>query len=97
MFYAIVRIENNRVAKYQDFITPEEAQAHVDKYGGFVHESDRPYCELFIDDGAVTIVPTEIPAQKKPLQDALIELLIVKGIITAQDIEASISANVSDR
>tara|TARA_Y100000310_G_scaffold122525_1_gene121202 strand:+ start:5281 stop:5676 length:396 start_codon:yes stop_codon:yes gene_type:complete len=35
-FVAIVGSEDNKVAKYQDFDTIKEAQAHVAKYGGFV-------------------------------------------------------------
>ena len=43
VFIAVVKHENNRVTKYQDFDTQAEADAHVATYGGFVDDkpSDR--------------------------------------------------------
>ena len=43
VFIAVVKHENNRVTKYQDFDTQVEADAHVATYGGFVDDkpSDR--------------------------------------------------------
>lgn len=35
-YFAIVRVENERVAKYAKFDTQAEADAHVATYGGFV-------------------------------------------------------------
>jgi hypothetical protein len=38
-YLAVVKIENNRIAKYQDFPSKSDADTHVDKYGGFVVEA----------------------------------------------------------
>ena len=38
-YITVVSVENNRVAKYQDFDTQAEADAHVATYGGFVTTS----------------------------------------------------------
>ena len=35
-YLAIVKVENNRIAKYQDFESKSDADAHVGVYGGFV-------------------------------------------------------------
>ena len=35
-YLAIVSVENNRIAKYQEFDTQPEADAHISTYGGFV-------------------------------------------------------------
>ena len=40
IFIAVVKHENNKVTKYQDFDTQAEADTHVATYGGFV--DDKP-------------------------------------------------------
>ena len=35
-YLAIVKVENNRIAKYQDFDSKSDADAHIDRTGGFV-------------------------------------------------------------
>ena len=35
-YIAVVKNENNKVTKYQDFVSKSEADAHVATYGGFV-------------------------------------------------------------
>ena len=35
-YLAVVKVENNRIAKYQDFESKSDADAHVGVYGGFV-------------------------------------------------------------
>ena len=42
-YIAVVKNENNKVTKYQDFVSKSDADAHVVTYGGFVAEkpSDR--------------------------------------------------------
>ena len=39
-YIAVVKNEGNKVTKYQDFGSKSEADAHVEKYGGFV--CDKP-------------------------------------------------------
>lgn len=56
-YLAIVKVENNRIAKYQDFPSKPDADAHVAKYSGFVVETpasgDMNY--WVVDEGAKTI------------------------------------------
>ena len=40
-YLAIVKVENNRIAKYQDYDSKSDADTHVDKYGGFVVEAPK--------------------------------------------------------
>ena len=57
VFIAVVKHENNRVTKYQDFDTQAEADAHVAKYGGFVDDkpSDR-WAYWIVDADKKTLV-----------------------------------------
>ena len=34
-YLAVVKVENNKIAKYQDFDSKSDADTHVAKYGGF--------------------------------------------------------------
>jgi hypothetical protein len=67
-YLAIVNTENNRVAKYMDFGTSQDANAHVSAYGGFVYDNagNEPLGDLWIDGLTVTVVPPvdEYKAQK---------------------------------
>ena len=38
-YLAIVKVENNRIAKYQDFESESDANAHISTHGGFVVET----------------------------------------------------------
>ena len=50
VFIAVVRHENNRVTKYQDFDTQAEADAHVATYGGFVDDKPSDRFEYWVVD-----------------------------------------------
>ena len=50
-FIAVVRHEDNKVTKYQDFDTQSEADAHVEEYGGFVAENPSDRMHYWIVDG----------------------------------------------
>ena len=49
-YIAIVKNEGNKVAKYQDFDTQSEADAHVATYGGFVDEKPSDRIDYWIVD-----------------------------------------------
>ena len=38
-YIAIVKVENNRIAKYQDFQSQADANTHISTHGGFVVET----------------------------------------------------------
>ena len=50
VFIAVVKHENNRVTKYQDFDTQAEADAHVATYGGFVDDKPSERVKYWIVD-----------------------------------------------
>jgi len=56
-YLAIVKVENNRIAKYQDFDAQADADAHSINYGGFVVEAPATGNMNYwvIDEGAKTI------------------------------------------
>lgn len=62
-YIAIVKVDDNRVAKYQDFDKPEQADNHVTAYGGLVYDnnSHAPLCDLWIENGEVSVVPVPEP------------------------------------
>ena len=56
-YIAIVKVENNRIAKYQDFQSQGDANAHISTYGGFVVETPASGSMDYwvINEGAKTI------------------------------------------
>ena len=56
-YLAIVKVENNRIAKYQDFQLQADADSHSSTYGGFVVETPASGSMDYwvIDEGAKTI------------------------------------------
>jgi hypothetical protein len=56
-YLAIVKVENNRIAKYQDFESESDSDAHVVEYGGFTVEApDSGRMDYWVvDEGAKTI------------------------------------------
>lgn len=64
MLIAIVRVENNRIAKFAEFQDMPAAQAHCEEHGGFVYEGDYSP-ELWVDGESVSIVPITSLTEKK--------------------------------
>ena len=56
-YLAIVKVENNRIAKYQDFQLQADANTHISTHGGFVVETPATGSMDYwvIDEGAKTI------------------------------------------
>ena len=65
IFIAVVKHENNRVTKYQDFDTQAEADAHVATYGGFVDDkpSDR-FDYWIVDADKKTLTHDEVSCKR---------------------------------
>ena len=57
MYIAVVKVENNRIAKYQDFLSKSDADAHIAEYGGFVVDAPASGSMNYwvVDEGAKTI------------------------------------------
>jgi len=54
MFTSIVKVENNRIEKFAEFATEPEAQAHCEKYGGFVYQGYYSP-DLYVNGETVTV------------------------------------------
>ena len=56
-YLAIVKVENNKIAKYQEYPSKSDADAHVGVYGGFVVEAPASGSMRYwvVDEGAKTI------------------------------------------
>ena len=56
-YLAIVKVENNRIAKYKDFESETDADSHVGVYGGFVVSTPDSGSMNYwvVDEGAKTI------------------------------------------
>ena len=56
-YLAIIKVENNRIAKYQGFESESDADAHVVEYGGFTVEAPASGSMNYwvIDEGAKSI------------------------------------------
>jgi len=73
-YLAIVKVENNSIAKYESFEFRSDAKGHIDKYGGFV--VDRPKSGSMdywiVDEVAKTIThDSSTEAADKVAYDAL--------------------------
>jgi hypothetical protein len=69
MYIAIIKVEANRVTKYMDYATLEEAQAHVASYDGVVAAPLPPDCgvrDLWVEGTTVTVVPYTDPPPPDP-------------------------------
>jgi hypothetical protein len=56
MFLSIVKVVDNRIAKFSEFESLEEAESHCEEHGGFVYEGGYSP-ELYVEDESVSIVP----------------------------------------
>ena len=56
-YLAIVKVENNRIAKYKDFESETDADSHVGVYGGFVVATPASGSMNYwvVDEGAKTV------------------------------------------
>ena len=56
-YLAIVKVENNRIAKYKDYQSKSDADSHSSTYGGFVVETPATGSMDYwvVDEGAKTI------------------------------------------
>ena len=73
-YIAIVKVENNRIAKYQDFESKPDADAHVGVYGGFAVATPASGSMKYwtVDAGAKTIThDSATEASNKAAYDAL--------------------------
>jgi hypothetical protein len=88
---SIVKINNNRIAKYAEFATAEEADAHSLQYGGFTYNGNYSP-DLFVAGQTVTIQPivqtvideSDISNIQKHIKAAVLAAAIMSGKTPAQ-------------
>ena len=87
MYIAIMKVENNRIAKYKDFDTQAESDAHVSGFiskfpSAFVYNnvSNIPYRDLWIVGTTVTTVPFIEPVDINALKAAAEKAELMKMI-----------------
>ena len=88
-YLAIVKVENNRIAKYQDFPSKPDADAHVAKYGGFAVEAPVSGGMNYwvVDEGAKTIThDTSIETADEIKKSALQKIGELEATVTARRI-----------
>lgn len=67
MITVIVAVENNRVSKFSEFETAEEANSHLSAHGGLLYEGN--YSPLLhVDGGVVSLKPIEISEKERQAQ-----------------------------
>jgi hypothetical protein len=89
MYISIVEVVNNRVAKYANHETEQQALDHCAIHGGFVYQGDYS-TDLYIDGDIVSIVPIGNPAPNRvTMRQARLALL---GAGLLDDVNASIAS-----
>ena len=90
-FLAVVKSENKKITKYQDFDTKSEADSHVAKHGGFTvatpSNGDMEFWE--VDDTSITHTSSAEDAEKIK-RNALAEIHRLEGTITPRRLRDSV-------
>ena len=98
-YLAIVKVENNRIVKYQGFESESDANAHISTHGGFVVETPAAgHMDYWvINEGAKTIAH-DLSAQST--DDAAREMTMIRnhrdGLLTETDWMANSDVTMSD-
>ena len=98
-YLAIVKVENNRIAKYQDFQSQAEADAHISTHGGFAVETPATGSMDYwvIDEGAKTITHD---SSTQTTDEAIREMELIRkyrdGLLTETDWMALGDVTMSD-
>jgi len=95
-YLAIVKVENNRIAKYQGFESESDADTHIERTGGFVVSTpDSGSMDYWvIDEGAKTIThdsSTETAYRAKKL--ALFKIEELETTVTQRRIREMTTAD----
>ena len=76
MYIAIVKAENNRIVKFQEYPTQAEAQAHVDRLkdkfpDAFAYDNaaNTPLRDLWIKGQTITVVPVVKTTEELRLEE----------------------------
>tara|TARA_B100000470_G_C19676064_1_gene339777 strand:- start:148 stop:498 length:351 start_codon:yes stop_codon:yes gene_type:complete len=88
-YLAIVEVENNRIAKHQDFDSRADADAHSINYGGFVVEAPASGSMNYwvVDEGAKTIThDTSTETADEIKKSALQKIGELEATVTARRI-----------
>ena len=98
-YLAIVKVENNRIAKYQGFESESDADAHISTHGGFVVETPAAGSMDYwvINEGAKTIAHD---SSTQTTDEAAREMTYIRnhrdGLLTETDWMANSDVTMSD-
>ena len=98
-YLAIVKVENNRIAKYQEYSIQADANNHISTHGGFVVETPASGSMNYwvIDEGAKTITHDTV---NQTVDEVAREMELIRnhrdGLLTATDWMALGDVTMSD-
>ena len=95
-YLAIVKVENNRIAKYQEYQSKSDADVHVSKYGGFVVETPASgHTEYWvIDEGAKSITHDSSKQTADEIKEsALHDIRVLEATVTQRRIREMTTAD----
>lgn len=90
MYIAVISATpDNRIGKFAPFDTEDEANAHVEQFGGFVAQDPGggwPSWLVDMDAKTLTSVPLDPPEPEPSLADRLFTALKDKGVLSENDL-----------
>jgi hypothetical protein len=93
-YLAIVKVENNRIAKYQDFESKSDADAHIGKYGGFVADAPKSgSMNYWVVDGKTITHDSATETVNKISQDVIAEIERLESTVTPRRIREMTTAH----
>ena len=93
-YLAIVKVENNRIAKYQSFESETDADAHVDKWDGFVVEAPASgSMGYWVIDGETITHDSETETADRAKSLALYNIRVLEATVTQRRIREMTTAD----
>ena len=82
-YLAIVKVENNKIAKYQEYQSEQEADSHVERTGGFVVEApESGSMEYWVIDGETITHDSETETADRAKKLALFNIETLEATVT---------------
>jgi len=93
-YLAIVKVENNRIAKYKDFESESDADSHVGVYGGFVVSTpDSGSMDYWVIDGETITHDSETETADRAKSLALHNIEELESTITPRRLRDALASD----
>ena len=93
-YLAIVKVENNKIAKYKDFESEQEADSHINRTGGFVVEApDSGHMAYWVIDGETITHDSETETADRAKSLALHNIRELEATVTQRRIREMTTAD----